>query len=563
MRRAIALAVILIWTFGAARARDFGDSDLASIGGGAFKGFECTVGGVSQSCSLTLARRETLVSEGHAADAGDMGPADLPGHAGCRKLKADAIAVKRLATKKGDIALDAEVPVYRCPGVETTSLGVAHLSRAVVLMANGVARPISPDAKEIQGINGAPLAFLGERPAVAVTMARRTGRALIDPELAVTLVDEEFADELSDGLARRGRYEGEEEGGEGRVYEVRDPLFIGSALVGQGHVVVRDLAGDPRYGADVDVVVGMNHLSRAIVGIDVARRQVLIQRTETEQTEPLRIPLNRSADLMTHEDFARYRTVTPYVPCAFGEIEDRKCLLASSASSTRLKGGRLFKGHFPVVGEIAGRGLSGIELKCDTVRVPSVSINGRVVVGMAHVVTACPEQDESIIGLDVMDGLVLTLLFRERRDVGLVPPAVFEGKPLPWRPLERLDRYFLVPVEVGGIAAMAQVDTGAILTLVDPDLVLDLGDRFVHEGTVAIQDANGHEFGIEVGRVEGSFKIAGIDFDPKGLMAAPVPGPLKAKRPDVRVILGSNHLIKADWFFDLKNDRWALSEPRR
>lgn len=46
-------------------------------------------------------------------------------------------------------------------------------------------------------------------------------------------------------------------------------------------------------------------------------------------------------------------------------------------------------------------------------------------------------------------------------------------------------------------------------------------------------------------------------------MAAPVPGPLKAKRPDVRVILGSNHLIKADWFFDLKNDRWALSEPRR
>ncbi len=241
-----------------------------------------------------------------------------------------------------------------------------------------------------------------------------------------------------------------------------------------------------------------------------------------------------------------------YISCLFDGIRDNLCHLDTGSTYTSIKWNEKFL-NYPVSGSKVCRSASGISVEEEMITLESFRI-GEFEKHDFEVVRYCEEKgQESRIGMSLMSNLFLNFNFLE------------ESLLLKTSPNENLENIleidkrglFYVNSEIEGSIYKALWDTGAELTVVNPEVIESFSKNF--EFVMDIpggSDATGSNVFFKLYKGKG-LKIQGHQL--VGNVLSMNFEPLKKKLGvDVDIILGFNHIRQLNWSFDLHTKTWSM-----
>ncbi len=266
-----------------------------------------------------------------------------------------------------------------------------------------------------------------------------------------------------------------------------------------------------------------------------------------------------SSLLMTRSDSAGSGVLS--VPCRLG-VERARCQLDSGASMSLIRDDEGSQ-SYPSVGRAQFSGASGQATTAAVIRVPDLRAGGidlgaqtMVRVGMGF---GARQNEPALIGI--------TAFGRMRRLSFEFSAKRLRAGAAPWGgPAYKLYRssqgHLILPVAINGERGLALWDTGASLTVVDPQFIREHPEGFELLGSTTIRDIANQPMRAGIFRAR-SLKVGLYDFE--DVVVAGVDS--NAFFPEIRAkrlapaILGYNLITRADWTMDLKNGRWAASKP--
>ena len=251
------------------------------------------------------------------------------------------------------------------------------------------------------------------------------------------------------------------------------------------------------------------------------------------------------------------------IPCTLGRVS-ATCQLDSGAGESLLQDNSNSE-SYPVVGHGAISGASGQPEKIDEVQLPDVAV-GNIDYG-AQVMARVPQgfgpegNDPALVGINILSSNLDSLGFDFTSKV-LRANAPISGSA--FRIARSSEGHLILPVAINGYKGAGLWDTGASITVVDPQFIQEHPENFKLVGHTKIQDIAGNEMPAGVYVVQ-SVKIGQYDFqgavavgikDQSGIFAS-----LRGKGL-APMIIGYNLITRANWTMDFKNDTCSVSQAR-
>jgi len=240
-----------------------------------------------------------------------------------------------------------------------------------------------------------------------------------------------------------------------------------------------------------------------------------------------------------------------YVPCEFDGIQ-AQFHLDTGSSYTSVSWDRN-TAKYPVFGTKTRSSASGREKADQTIRVREFSFGDLKKRDLELVRYSQLENQENRLGLSVLSGSRLSFDFKNN----FLATSTWNG--MSTRPLHR-DHHglFYIETSLDEVLLRTLWDTGAELTVIDPELILKKPKLFNHvmnidQGT----DATGALVQFKLFRCA-DLKVGGISLE--GNILSMDFAPLRRKiGEEVCLILGFNHIRKLNWNFDLNSNLWSVA----
>lgn len=248
-------------------------------------------------------------------------------------------------------------------------------------------------------------------------------------------------------------------------------------------------------------------------------------------------------------DVGQFGGARVQLPCDLPGAEGGLCFVDTSAAITITR-------ETPVDAENLGPAdVTGVgwQTSCDRVRVPSVHIAGLTFVNLEFL--HCPDfapNFSPLFGIDLFRGRSFTWRFFDGRfdwravNLGYGGGLVHRGGPA--------NGWIALDVRWGALEFRAGWDTGAPVTLVDHAFVAAHRGYF-EPSEISISESMKARGGVAY-RVVAPFEVGGVPLYGSFVHAVSLSEFFGASMRDMPVILGMNHLRKADWSFDLHSNRF-------
>lgn len=192
-------------------------------------------------------------------------------------------------------------------------------------------------------------------------------------------------------------------------------------------------------------------------------------------------------------------------------------------------------------------GSIGLSIQCEKIRVTNFKMLSLQVPEIEFHRCESFGSLPSLIGLNFFSGQTITFRFRDSKvELG----ANYSGKTS--RFVEDVSEMLIVPGAVGTELISIAIDTGAPVTLVDQDFIDRHPDVFV-ESTKPVTDMMRRR-GFRRYEMHAPFIINGIQIAAEFVYSTAVGEFSKGK---YLALLGMNHLMGANWYFNLPAKSWA------